>query len=90
MLVVANIHCLGNDTCGVRRRGTPRSLSLDWQSRVTPRVQQIWKSTQNLTSSIVQPNGVDSGTAARQASSSVRYDSKGRLQIDVLFEQRFQ
>jgi Subtilase family len=54
---------------------TPGSLSFDWQSRVTPRVQQVVGSAQGNTSS-----------PATIAGSAARFDSKNRLHIDVEFD----
>jgi hypothetical protein len=51
----------------------------DWQSRVTPRVQ-------NLANAANAAQSVDSIAAARQSGSGARYDSNGRLQIDVEFD----
>lgn len=48
-------------------------LSPDWQLRVTPRVLTIWKSVQAAGPSVSTPSGA-------------RYDSKGRLHIDVVFD----
>jgi hypothetical protein len=54
---------------------TPGSLSLDWQSRVTPRVQQVLHAGQGNNSA---PSTIGGSTA--------RFDSKNRLHIDVEFD----
>jgi Subtilase family len=54
---------------------TPGPLSVDWQSRVTPRVQQVLNSALGSNSS-----------PSKTAGSSSRYDSKNRLQIDIEFD----
>jgi len=51
----------------------------DWQSRMTPRVQ-------NVLNAANAAQGGASIAAVRQGDSSVRYDSAGRLQIDVEFD----
>jgi Subtilase family len=56
---------------------TPGSLSFDWQSRVTARVQQI-----------VQTQAVNS-TPSTIAGSTARFDAKNRLQIDVEYDCAF-
>src|SRR5208337_71891 len=61
-------------------------LSADWQSRVTPQVENIWKSAQSTSSNGAQPTGVDSVATARKSTARIRYDSNGRLQIDVSFD----
>jgi len=48
----------------------PGLPATDWQSRVAPPVLDIWNSTQT----------------AKHISARTRYDSKGRLQIDVAFD----
>jgi hypothetical protein len=58
---------------------TLTATAADWQSRITPRVQNILNAANAAQS-------VESIAAARQPSSSVRYDSTGRLQIDVEFD----
>jgi hypothetical protein len=62
------------------------SLSVDWQLRVTPRVQSILTSVRSPSASSSQAAGINSTPAARQAGSSARYDSKGRLHIDIEFD----
>jgi hypothetical protein len=54
---------------------TPESLLPNWQSRVSSRVI-------NLT----QASNSNSINGTRQSSSSVRYDAKGRLQIDIRYD----
>ena len=54
---------------------TPRPLSLDWQSRVTPRVQQA-----------LQGVAGSSSTPSTIAGLAARFDAKNRLQIDVEFD----
>jgi hypothetical protein len=54
---------------------TPGSLSADWQSRVTPRVQQALRASQTGNSG-----------PTRIAGPSARFDAKNRLQIDVEFD----
>jgi len=54
---------------------TPESLSPNWQSRVSSRVM-------NLT----QSSSTNSINGARLSSSGVRYDAKGRLQIDIEYD----
>jgi hypothetical protein len=51
----------------------------DWQSRMTPRVQNALNAANTAQS-------VESIAAVRQAGGSARYDSNGRLQIDVEFD----
>lgn len=60
--------------------------SADWASRLTPRVQNVWKAAQSAGSNTSQSTAVDSTAAASQASSSARYDSAGRIQVDVEFD----
>ena len=63
---------------------TPQgSVSLDWQSRVTSRIQNVWNGVQTPSTNIPKPASVDAFAAARQASPNARYDSRSRLQIDV-------
>jgi len=54
---------------------TPGSSSFDWQSRVTPRVQQV-----------VQGAKGNSLSPSKIADSTARFDAKNRLQIDVEFD----
>ena len=53
--------------------------ALEWQSRITPRVQ-------NLVNAANASQSVESIAAVRQAGGGARYDSAGRLQIDVEFD----
>jgi hypothetical protein len=52
--------------------GAGAAPAADWQVRVTPRLLTVWK-------------GAPSGARSR-STNSVRYDSGGRLQIDVSFD----
>jgi Subtilase family len=54
---------------------TPRPLPVDWQSRVTPRVQQVLQGVQG-----------SSPGPSKIAGATARFDSKNRLQIDVEFD----
>jgi len=54
---------------------TPGPLSVDWQSRVTPRVQQVLQDVQG-----------SSPSPSKIAGATARFDSKNRLQIDVEFD----
>jgi hypothetical protein len=65
---------------------TPGSLLPDWPSRVSPRVLSILKSAQAPSPKPSQSPNVDSIAPGRQVTSSVRYDAKGRLQVDVAFD----
>jgi hypothetical protein len=62
------------------------SEPLNWQSRVTAQVQNIWRSSQNSISGHSQAAGGGSITALRSFSPAIRYDSTGRLQLDVAFD----
>jgi hypothetical protein len=62
------------------------SSAEDWQSRVTPQVQLIWQSARTPAPNASPSTGVTASAAARPGNSNARYDSKGRLQMDVAFD----
>jgi len=67
------LNLLAVSTVGVAAGST--TVLLNWQSHVTPRALQVWKSASS-TSPIAASNSI----------STTRYDAKGRLQIDVTFD----
>jgi subtilase family protein len=65
--------------------GAGAAPAADWQVRVTPRLLTVWKGAQPATPNSSQPSTAPSGARSR-STNSVRYDSGGRLQIDVSFD----
>jgi hypothetical protein len=65
--------------------GAGAAPAADWQVRVTPRLLTVWKGAQASTPTTSQQSTAPSGAKPR-STNSVRYDSDGRLQIDVSFD----
>src|SRR5438874_1903299 len=69
----------------VTSTGAVTAPAIDWHVRVTPRLLIIWKGSQSSIPSASQQSTATLGAKSRSAN-SVRYDSDGRLQIDVSFD----
>jgi hypothetical protein len=65
--------------------GAGAAPAADWQVRVTPRLLTVWKGSQTSIPNTSQQSTAPSGAKSR-STNSVRYDSDGRLQIDVSFD----
>jgi Subtilase family len=65
--------------------GAGAAPAADWQARVTPHLLTVWKGAQTPIPNAGQQSTAPSSAAPR-STDSVRYDSAGRLHIDVSFD----
>ena len=65
--------------------GTAPSASTDWQARVTHQLLAVWKTAQEASANAAQPSSA-APSGHPKSTYSARYDSHGRLQIDVSFD----
>jgi hypothetical protein len=71
--------------CLLTSVGAGAAPAADWQAQVTPRLLTVWKGAQTSVPNAGQQSTAPSGAKSR-STNSVRYDSVGRVQIDVSFD----
>ena len=68
-------------TLAVQHDAVSQNGWTSWQSRVTPQILSLWKASNALT-----PNATGGSELPLKSNDHVRYDARGRVQIDVSFD----